>query len=240
MFKLHRHHLPAKVIARRSRRIRRILALEGLEERVVLSATIYTVDLTTDNGPTSAGSGSGTTGDLRYVISQADADSNSAGVIIEFDPTVFAQAQTIALSSSLGTLDLTDTAGPMQIDGPTAGVTISGGNAVGVFQVASGVTASLSGLTITGGSTAGAGGGLFNGGTATLTDCTIAGNSGANDGGGLFNQGTLTLTGCAISGNSGAIGGGGLANDGTATLTGCTISGNSAGEAGGGLFNDII
>jgi hypothetical protein len=239
MFKTHRHRLATKVTDRRSRRIRRTLTLEGLEERVVLSATIYTVDLTTDNGPTSAGSGSGTSGDLRYVINQADADTNSAGTIIQFDSTVFATSQTITLSSTLGTLDLTQTAGPMEIDGPTAGVTISGGHAVEVFQVASGVTASLSRLTITEGSTAGAGGGLFNQGTLTLTDCTIFGNSGANAGGGLFNQGALTLTDCTISGNSGAIGGGGLANQGTATLTGCTISSNSAGDAGGGLFNLI-
>ena len=56
-------------------------------------------------------------------------------------------------------------------------MTISGNNASRVFQVDQGVTASFSGLTITGGSTSGSGGGLDNFGTATLTDCTISGNS---------------------------------------------------------------
>ena len=51
--------------------------------------TVYTVNLTTDTGPTSAGNGSGDTGDLRDVINQAIADPNLAGSMIEFDPTVF-------------------------------------------------------------------------------------------------------------------------------------------------------
>ena len=197
MLMMHRHRLPATEIGRRSRRNRRIFTLEGLEERVVLSPTIYSptiyaVNLTTDNGPTSAGSGSGTTGDLRYVINLADHNSNAGGSIIEFDSTVFATAQTITLSSSsgLGTLNLSETAGPEVINGPTAGVTVSGDQAVGVFQVSSGVTATLSGLTITAGSATGAtnqnGGGLYNDGTTTLTDCTVSGNS-ADSGGGLYN-----------------------------------------------------
>ena len=46
------------------------------------------------------------------------------------------------------------------------------------LQVDSGVTAALSGLTITGGSVSrGFGGGLENLGTVTLTDCTVSGNS---------------------------------------------------------------
>ena len=129
-------------------------------------------------------------------------------------------------------------------------MTISGGNAVGVFNVASGVTSSLSGLTITGGSVVGNGGGLYNQGTTTLTDCTISGNSAAydmnrftptGDGGGLDNVGTATLSGCTISGNSasgsqmgGQSGqGGGLYSSDQITLTNCTISGNSAYSAGG-------
>ena len=237
MFPTRHHRAPATPIGRRPRRHRRILELEGLEERVVLSpATIYTVDLTTDTGPMSAGSGSGTTGDLRYVINQADANTNTAGSIIQFDPAVFATAQTITLSSSLGTLDLTETAGREVIDGPTAGVTVSGGNAVGVFSVSPGVNASLSDLTITGGSASMFGGGLYNWGTLTLTDCTVSGNAALSRGGGLYNRGTLTLTGCTVSGNSVGFGGG-LFNMGTLTLTDCTVSGNSARFCGGGLDN---
>ena len=83
-------------------------------------------------------------------------------------------------------------------------MTVSGGGLSRVFQVDAGVTASISGLTITGGTTTGNGGGLYNdGGTATLTDCTVSGNSASDDGGGLYNRlGTTTLTDCTVSGNS--------------------------------------
>ncbi len=86
----------------------------------------------------------------------------------------------------LGTLELTGTGTAESIIGTAAGVTISGGDAVRVFQVDNGVTATLSGLTITGGSTTGDGGGLYDdGGTLTLTGVTVAGNTAAA-GGGLF------------------------------------------------------
>ena len=64
--------------------------LEMLEPRVVLSPTIYTVD-STGNGT----SGSGTSGTLPYVISQANANTNTDGSEIEFDPSVFSSPQTI-------------------------------------------------------------------------------------------------------------------------------------------------
>ena len=45
---------------------------EGLEERVLLTGLTYTVDQTTDTG-----AGSGTSGDLRYAITQANANPGS-------------------------------------------------------------------------------------------------------------------------------------------------------------------
>ncbi len=208
-------------------------------------ATIYTVDLTSADG-----TGSGNAGDLVYVVGLANANMNPGGSEIEFDPSVFSTPQTITLGATLG---LTDTAGPEVIDAPGAGlVTVSGGGDFTVLYVASGVTASISGLTITGGSTTGGnGGGLANYGTATLTDCTISGNTAAasytygyygvisssgGSGGGVFNSGTanLTLTDCTISGNQASVGGG-VSNSGTANLTACTVSGNSSPFDGGGL-----
>ena len=119
------------------------------------------------------GSGSGDSGDLRYCINQANADDQANTIV--FDSTMFSTPQTITLSG--GQLELNDTGGTQTITGPAAGVTISGGGNSRVFQVDSGVTASISGLTISGGSAAGNGGGLANYGTATLTDCTISGNT---------------------------------------------------------------
>ena len=72
-----------------------------------------------------------------------------AGSAITFDPTVFASAQTITLTS--GQLELSNTALTTSITGPAKGLTVSGNNASRVFQVDPGVTASISGLTITGG-----------------------------------------------------------------------------------------
>ena len=92
-------------------------------------------------------------------------------------------------------------------------MTISGGSSVQVFQVQSGATATLSGLTISGGSTTGNGGGLDVNGSATLIDCTISGNSAASGGGVYTGPG------------------------GTATLTSSTINGNTASGAGGGVDN---
>ncbi|MFI5460158.1 MAG: beta strand repeat-containing protein, partial [Isosphaerales bacterium] len=206
-----------------------------------------------------AGIGSNDAGDLRYCINQANADDQANQIV--FDPSVFGTPRTITLSG--GQLELKDTLGTQTITGPAVGVTISGGGNSRVFQVDPGVTASISGLTISGGSAAGLGGGLVNYGTATLTDCTLSGNTCVNsdaddahcDGGAVFNGQTapnyygkiygaanLTLTSCTLSGNSAsgdAGGGGGVFNSGTATLTDCTVSGNSSSAAGGGgLAND--
>ena len=134
-----------------------------------------------------AGIGSGDSGDLRYCINQANADDGANTIV--FDPTVFSTPQTITLSG--GQLELEDTGGTQTITGPAAGVTISGGGSSRVFQVDAGVTASISGLTISGGSTytypgIANGGGLANYGTATLTDCTVSGNSAYGCGGGVL------------------------------------------------------
>ena len=55
-------------------------------------------------------------------------------------------------------------------------LTVSGANNSGVFSVASGVTASITGLTISGGLTANNGGGIDNAGRLTLTQITVSGN----------------------------------------------------------------
>ncbi len=69
------------------------------------------------------------------------------------------------ITLGLGTLDLTNTTRPIVIEGPGAAsdVTINGNGAVGVFSVASGVTASFMNVTIAGGNAV-AGGGINNAG----------------------------------------------------------------------------
>ena len=130
----------------------------------------------------------------------------------------------------------TSAAGASPSSGPGAGLlTIQGLRNDRIFQVNPGITASISGLTLTGGSSANGGGAVYVQGRATLANCMISGSTAIN-GGGIYSNGTLTMTGCTIGGDS-ATNGGALWNNGTATLTGCTISDNSA-YLGGGLNDD--
>ena len=94
---------------------------------------------------------------------------------ILFDPTLFATPQTIMLTQ--GPLVLADSAGPLTLNGPgTNLLTVNAAARSGVFVVNGGTTATISGLTITGGS-ASYGGGLYNSGTVTLTAVVVTGNS---------------------------------------------------------------
>ncbi len=200
-----------------------------LEGRAQLSTT-WTVNNLGD-----AGSGSGNSGDLRYCITHADSTTGDNIINIAATGTITLSGTQLELNNTSG-----DTTQTIVIDGPGANLlSVSGNQASRVFQIDAGVTASISGLTITGGYT-GYGGGLYNRGPATLTNCTVSGNSAFSVGAGLFNnRGPATLTNCIVSGNSTNFLGGGLDNSGgPATLTNCTLSGNSAGK-GGGLYNGL-
>jgi hypothetical protein len=180
---------------------RAILSVDLLEDRTVLSPTIYTV---TSWGDSPSDPHTATTGDLRYCVGLANANISSPdGSLIQFDPTVFNVARTIALGGT--SLSLNNTTAVTKITGPGASLlTVSGGGAwtnFSVFTINTGVTANISGLTIANGNTSGNGGGVWNMGNLTLSYATLAGNS-ANYGGGMLNSGTATLTNVNLSGNS--------------------------------------
>jgi len=213
-----------------------------LEERVLLSGnpTYYTVNLTSDSGASSGTDATTGTpsGDLLWAVTQANANSNLAGSVIEFDPTVFATSQIITLTS---TLVLSGSAGPEVIQGPGANLlTIGGNSAVEVLQVDSNVVASLSGLTLTAGSATN-GGGINNAGSLAVTDTAIENSFASNDGGGIENSGTLTITDSTVANNTASNNGFGIENAGTLTLTNSTIAGNNpglgSGNNGGGVDN---
>jgi hypothetical protein len=169
-------------------------------------------------------------GSLRQAI--LDANLAAGADMIDFAAGL---TGTITLMSALPqiTSDVT-------INGPGAAVVeVSGASSFQVFNIASGVTASISGLTISNGRSAN-GGGIANAGALTVTNSTFSGNSavgtGASGGGIDNNLGTVMITNSTFSGNS-AFAGGGIANDeGTLTVTNSTLSGNSAG-GGGGISN---
>jgi hypothetical protein len=114
-----------------ARRRRWTGALEALETRALLSGspTIYTVDLTSDTG-----AGSNGTGDLLNCIEQANANTNPAGSLIEFSPLIFSanSPQRITLSS---TLKLTEAGGPEMIEGPGAAIVTISGNPATVLNM---------------------------------------------------------------------------------------------------------
>ena len=173
--------------------------LEVMEDRITPSNFTVT-DLTDDPSDT---------GSIRYAINNLAAGSN-----------------TIIFSTPSGTIDLTN--GTLTIDqdvtitGPgSTSLAISGGGTTQVFNIAAGVTASISGLTIENGQAA-SGGGINNSGTLTLSDDAF--NSNACTGfGGAVSNGTFGATAT----NLGA----------TLTANNCTFTGNSAGSTAGGLFN---
>ena len=199
-----------------------------------MTPTYYTVNLLSDTGA-SSGTDSTTgdrSGDLLWAVTQANANANPAGSVINFDPAVFAAAETISLTSTLA-LDESD--GLEVISGPGSGLlTVNGADKVTVFEIDGGIAASISGVTIAGGSAIAGGGGIINRGTLTLTADSIEDNS-AGYGGGLLNAANATLVDCDVTSNRAGRTGGGMSNSGQATLSGCTFSSNSAGADGGGI-----
>jgi hypothetical protein len=173
------------------------------------------------------------TGSLRQAILDAMATPAT-------DNISFGVSGTVTLLSLLPTIAAAG--GALVIDGAGQAVTISGNNAVGVFQVSDGSLA-LNNLTIANGSS-GNGSAVFNNGTLTVSNSTFIGNNstGGGVGGAIYNNAaatTVTITNSTFSGNSstGVTGGGGGAiynSVGTVSVINSTFSGNSTTSATGG------
>jgi CSLREA domain-containing protein len=130
----------------------------------------------------------------------------------------------------------------LTITGPSTGIVIrrrSTDPAFRIFRIDSGVTVTLTNLTIQGGKPpgpGGAGGGIVNRGTLELTNCTVSGNSAAQGGGGIDNFARLTLRHSTIASNTGT----GIFNytNGTLTLRQSTVAHNSLGIGNSG--GDVV
>lgn len=175
-------------------------------------------------------SGDSGTGTLRQaVIDAVDGDT------IQFSPSSF---PTITLTGGQITIDKS-----LMIEGPGANLLTvmrdSGAGPFRIFQVNSGKTVTIAGLTISGGS-ADFGGGILTGGTLTINSCTLSGNSANQSGGGILNVGMLTILNSTFSDNTAGFGGGIFNGQGaTTTINNSTFSSNSAdtGFGGGGIAN---
>jgi len=177
-------------------------------------------------------------GSLRQCIADNAALGGGSAII-------FSNVVTGTITLTNGELLITNN---VTILGPGAGVLAIDGNAASsVFHIDNGVTAAISGLTITNGSASGGGGILNVHSTVTVSNCNISGNSTAGAGGGIYNDGvvgsaTLTVVASTLSGNSASVGGG-IYNDGyvgsvTLTVIASTFSDNSSGDEGGGIYNE--
>jgi hypothetical protein len=182
---------------------------------------------------------------LRGAINAANSSSGVADTI-NFN---LVSPATITLGSQLPTI--TDSAG-LTIDGGSANITVSGNNAVRVFEVGtstiSGAKLTLNNLTVANGRATN-GGGILNNSSNTLVvnNSTISGNIAfvtvglTGIGGGIHNNGALTVSNSTISDNN-ASNAGGIWNDDpsntltVSTVSNSTVSGNKA-NFGGGIYD---
>ncbi|WP_341525829.1 choice-of-anchor Q domain-containing protein [Nostoc sp. UHCC 0302] len=181
-------------------------------------------------------------GSLRQAIREANALIGKD--TINFDG-VFTDsiADTITLGGS--SLKITD---DLSIEGRGANLlTVSGNNASRVFDIGSGITVEIDGLTIAKGYVPDVieyndeeeynGGGIRNYGRLTINNSTISENQ-AKQGGSICNYGTLTVNKSTISYNTANYRGGGILNTDTLTVNNSTISSNRS-DSGGGIYNTI-
>lgn len=177
---------------------------------------VVAVTNTDDNGP----------GSLRQTIADA-----AAGTTIQFDASI--AGQTIVLTGGAIEIDKVVT-----IEGPSAGMTISGGLSSGVFVIGTTADVVLRNLSIVNGRSADGGGGVHVLGKVTIDHSLIANNETSTLGGGIFVEGpggSLTLLNSTVAGNAATTVGGGVQSTGetTVTIRNSTIAENVAGDAGG-------
>jgi len=214
-----------------------VVAFAGLPASVALAGTSVSVPC--------SGPGGGAAG----LVAAINAANTAGGGTISLAPRC-TYTLTAADNGSFGGNGLPVIITPITIAGSNA--TIARSSAAGtdpfrIFEVdgAPGGSLAATALTITGGDTAGPGGGIFNNeGTVRLNASAVTGNvsaGGMSGGGGIASGtigngpvGTLILNSTAVTGNSTSGGGGGILNHaGTVTLNGSQVSGNTAANGGG-------
>jgi hypothetical protein len=216
------------------------LVLEPLESRTLL-ATCHVTRLG-DFGAGADIGGGHWRGDLRFCITKANTEPGP-------DIIAFSVTGTINLTGPLP-----DIMSDIDVQGPgSAALTVrrnSGGD-YRIFNIASGATVQISGLTVANGSAIW-GGGIRNAGMATLRDIVVSQNEARggslNGGGGIRNEGTMLIESSVVSTNLATAiyaDGGGVSNTGDLTIIDSTITQNAAvsnrddnrSVYGGGIYN---
>lgn len=204
--------------------LRRRFKICRLEDRCVPATFLV-------NALGDAGTGAGTSGDLRYCLTQAN--SMPGADTVNFDSTLFATTKTIDISAG-GTLQILDA---VNIQGPgTDKVAFSGGGKVQVINIdvpGAGGAVAISDLTIRDGFTdtfLNTSGVAIDDDAVTLTKVALTENINAVYGGALTVTGdaAVNLVDSSVTGNSG-VGVFAYAGYGTINVTRCTITGNAQG-----------
>jgi predicted outer membrane repeat protein/parallel beta-helix repeat protein len=178
-------------------------------------------------------------GDLSLREALAWAASIPGTNTIQFDPALFSSGPaTITLTydgpDSGTTPDQLLVNSNVTIEGPGAELlTIRGNDVTRVFQVNSGVNATLRGLTVADGYAGDYGGAISNQGNITLDKVTVRSSSAAY-GGGVYSSGSLTMVKSTLTENFASIAGGGAYAT-YASIAMSTIDHNS-GYQGGGIY----
>jgi len=191
--------------------------LEALEDRFAPAAVGRFV--VTNNNATGAGS-----------FDQAVSDLNNKG----------AGSNQIIFQGVTGTIALPhneEIARNVDILGPgSSNLVLQGDFTFRLMRVNAGVTASITGLRLSGGE-----GGTLDGaaisnfGTLTLTNDLLDYNRAA-DGGAIWNTGSLTLSGTTLTDNTATELGGAIKNDNQLSLSNCMVMANHA-NAAAGIYN---
>jgi hypothetical protein len=199
----------------------------------VLIPRVLTVTNTGD-----AGTGSGQTGDLRYCITQSNADA-AAGVPETIDMT--GVTGTISLSSALPALS--DPALALIGPGAPSLSVVGGSGAFRIFAFSPAVTSSsltMSGFTISGGNSGTGAGICVFAGNLSLTNVVLSGNSTTSAGGAVYNAstGSIMIANCTLQNNTSA-GGGAVYNSssGSLTITGSQLLNNRSTSTAGAVYN---
>jgi hypothetical protein len=130
----------------------------------------------------------------------------------------------------------------LTMDGDTGVIVQRDANAAArfrIFRIPFNTIVQMKAMTIRGGSTTSAGGGINNNGTLTLLNSTVSRNRSDIHGGGIANEpsGTLIVRDSAIVDNIARQGAGvAQVTGGSITLSRCLIAGNNSALEGGGVF----
>jgi len=118
----------------------------------------------------------------------------------------------------------------LSIKGAGAGAKINGNKEGTALTIETDVPVTIENITITGGETAGNGGGIYlaSASSVTISENTEIISNDAKDGGGIFNAGTLYLCGGVISKNTASNCGGGVYSTGTMFMYGSAVIGDSS------------